>query len=195
MVSPTLCATYSNSLRSRTASPWLRTLALGPTGMSMTMWVEPAASFLDRIEATICSGVSMLSGRSTEISTSSAGDRFIRPPHASTAFSRATIARMRSAVMSTLASTSIVSAVPEGEVIARDDVLGMISPCAATIGTTIIEVRLPGTPPMQCLSTTSGACQSSRLPTSAIARVSASVSGVVMKPAQATRNAPISIGE
>ena len=29
----------------------------------------------------------------------------------------------------------------------------MVSPCAATIGTTIMEVRLPGIPPMQCLST------------------------------------------
>jgi len=50
----------------------------------------------------------------------------------------------------------MVSAVPAGEVIARDDVFGIVSPCAATIGTTIIEVRLPGIPPMQCLSTTIG---------------------------------------
>ena len=35
------------------------------------------------------------------------------------------------------ASTSIVSAVPAGEVIAREEVLGMVRPCAATIGTTI----------------------------------------------------------
>ena len=46
-----------------------------------------------------------------------------------------------------------MSAVPAGEVMARDDVLGILRPCAATIGTTIIEVRLPGMPPMQCLST------------------------------------------
>ncbi len=38
---------------------------------------------------------------------------------------------------------------------ALDDVLGIVKPCAATIGTTIVDVRLPGTPPMQCLSTTS----------------------------------------
>src|SRR3569832_2887280 len=105
------------------------------------------------------------------------------------------MARMRSADRSTLASTSIVSAVPAGEVIARDDVLGMVRPYAATIGTTIIDVRLPGTPPMQCLSTTSGTSQSSRLPTSAIARVNASDSWVVMKPAQATRKAQIYIGQ
>ena len=50
----------------------------------------------------------------------------------------------------------MVSAVPAGEVIAREDVLGIVRPCAATIGTTIIDVRLPGIPPMQCLSTTIG---------------------------------------
>jgi hypothetical protein len=60
---------------------------------------------------------------------------------------------------STRANTSIVSAVPAGDVIARDDVLGIVSPCAATIGTTIIDVRFPGMPPMQCLSTTMGLFQ------------------------------------
>ena len=42
----------------------------------------------------------------------------------------------------------------DGWRIARDDVLGHSMPCAVTIGTTSIEVRLPGMPPMQCLSTT-----------------------------------------
>ena len=58
----------------------------------------------------------------------------------------------------------MVSAVPAGEVMARDDVLGHSRPCAATIGTTSIEVRLPGMPPMQCLSTTRVSCQSRLLP-------------------------------
>ena len=53
----------------------------------------------------------------------------------------------------------MVSAVPAGDVMAREDVFGMVRPCAATIGTTIIEVRLPGIPPMQCLSTTIGLSQ------------------------------------
>ncbi len=48
----------------------------------------------------------------------------------------------------------MVSAVPAGDVMARDDVLGHSMPCAATMGTTSMEVRLPGMPPMQCLSTT-----------------------------------------
>ena len=89
----------------------------------------------------------------------------------------------------------MVSAVPDGDVMAREEVLGIVSPWAATIGTTIIEVRLPGMPPIQCLSTISGASHSSRPPTPAIALVNAKVSSVVMKPAHATRKAPISMGE
>ena len=34
--------------------------------------------------------------------------------------------------------------------------MGILSPSSARIGTTIIVVRLPGTPPMQCLSATTG---------------------------------------
>jgi hypothetical protein len=52
--------------------------------------------------------------------------------------------------------------VPAGEVIARDEDLGHSNPCAATIGTTRIDVRLPGMPPIQRSSTTSGSRQSSR---------------------------------
>ena len=57
------------------------------------------------------------------------------------------------------------------------------------------QVGMPGMPPMQCLSTTSGNYHSSRLPTRAIARVRFSISSVVMKLAEAIRNAVISIGE
>ncbi|MHA1197595.1 MAG: hypothetical protein ACTSSM_16075 [Promethearchaeota archaeon] len=46
------------------------------------------------------------------------------------------------------------SAVPEGEVIALVEVLGIISPAAATIGTIIKETLFPGTPPVLCLSKT-----------------------------------------
>ena len=108
------------------------------------------------IEATICSRVSRLSGRSTEIRMSSAGDRLTCPPQIRQPLQAATMAFISSTPTSTRASTSIVSAVPAGEVMARDEVFGMVRPCAATIGTTIIEVRLPGIPPMQCLSTTIG---------------------------------------
>ena len=89
----------------------------------------------------------------------------------------------------------MVSAVPAGEVMARDEVFGIVSPCAATIGTTIIEVRLPGMPPMQCLSTTTGVSQVSCVPACAIACASASISSLVMKLAEPTRNAAISMSE
>ena len=52
------------------------------------------------------------------------------------------------------ASVSMVSAVPAGEVMAREEVFGMVSPQDVTIDTTIGVVRLPGRPPTQCLSTT-----------------------------------------
>ena len=53
---------------------------------------------------------------------------------------------------STLQSTSIVSAVPDGEVMDLDEVFGMVSPAAAMMGMMRGVVRFPGTPPMQCLS-------------------------------------------
>lgn len=98
----------------------------------------------------------MASGRSTEIMMSSAGERLTCPPHTRQPLMSVICFCMASTLISTLASTSIVSAVPAGEVIARDEVFGIGRPWAETIGTTIIEVRLPGMPPMQCLSTTNG---------------------------------------
>ena len=89
----------------------------------------------------------------------------------------------------------MVSAVPAGEVIAREDVLGMVRPCAATIGTTIMEVRFPGIPPMQCLSTTMGLGHFSCVPARAIAWTKASSSPLVMKLAELIRNAAISMSE
>ena len=69
-----------------------------------------------------------------------------------------------------------LTVVPEGDVIAREDVFGMVRPAAATMGTTMSVVRFPGSPPTQCLSATTGAGQLRRSPTSIIARVSAIVS-------------------
>ena len=163
------CATYSNRRRRRCASGMDRTLAVGPMGMSSTRWVEPAAIFLDRMEATICPGESMDNGRSTEISTSSAGERWAVPPQARQPRWSRTMSRSCSSGSSTFASTSMVSAVPAGDVMARDEVLGHSMPCAATMGTISIDVRLPGIPPMQCLSTTSGSCQSSLWPVATMA--------------------------
>ena len=47
---------------------------------------------------------------------------------------------------------SIVSAVPAGDVMLLGDVFGIVKPAAAIIGTMIIVVLFPGTPPEQCLS-------------------------------------------
>ncbi len=100
---------------------------------------------------------------------SSAGDRLTCPPQTRQPRHAATTSFISSTETSTRANTSIVSAVPAGEVIAREDVLGMVRPWAATIGTTIMEVRFPGMPPMQCLSTTIGFCHFSCVPAAAIA--------------------------
>ncbi len=67
----------------------------------------------------------------------------------------------------------MVSAVPAGEVMARDEVLGMTSPAAATMATTSGVVRFPGSPPTQCLSTTRSRPQSSVSPVATISRVRA----------------------
>ena len=47
---------------------------------------------------------------------------------------------------------STLSAVPAGEVIAREEVLGIVYPAAATMGTTSMDVLSPGIPPTLCLS-------------------------------------------
>src|SRR5262249_10356988 len=76
-----------------------------------------------------------------------------------------------------------------GDVIARDDVFGITRPSDATIATTIGVVRLPGSPPAQCLSTITPAGQVNRSPTSTIAWVSARTSLALNgRAAQAVRN-------
>src|SRR5690606_19017244 len=99
---------------------------------------------------------------------------------------------------STFARTSIVSAVPAGDVIARDEVFGIRTPQAATMGTTIMDVRLPGIPPAQCLSMIAGLDVSASLqsicePALAIARVRHKTSSGVKRAALATRKAAISV--
>jgi len=185
-----------SSLRRRCASRMCRTLALGPTGMSISRCVEPAAAFFERIDATIWPCESRLSGRSTDIRASSAGARCALPPPAMQPRSLRTLRRIVSSGISTCASTSMVSAAPVGEAIARLEVFGISMPCVATIGTTSSEVRLPGIPPMQCLSATSGSRQWRRSPDSIIARVSLSTSSrsISVCPV-ATTNAEISVLE
>ena len=74
--------------------------------------------------------------------------------------------------------------------IALEEVFGMTNPAAAMIGTTIMLVRLPGRPPMQCLSATLGASQCNLSPALIIAAVSATVSARSRRsPAQAVTKA------
>ena len=70
----------------------------------------------------------------------------MHPPSFSTTFFIASTERV------TGAKTSMVSAVPAGEVIAREEVFGMVSPASAQIETTIGVVLFPAIPPIQCLS-------------------------------------------
>ena len=67
--------------------------------------------------------------------------------------------------------TSITSAVPAGEVIARDEVFGMTKPALAQIATTMGVVRLPGRPPTQCLSAMGLTPQLNRSPMATMAAV------------------------
>ena len=71
---------------------------------------------------------------------------------------------------------STLSAVPAGEVIAREEVLGMVNPAAATMGTTSMEVLSPGMPPTLCLSRMGPSPKLSVFPVATIALDSASFS-------------------
>ena len=153
--------------------------------MSISACVAPAVFFFERIEAIICPSVSIPIGRSTVISTSSAGARSSAPPQAMHAPVRSTTSRIRCGESATSASTPMVSAVPDGLVIARDEVFGTVRPSVARIGTTIMDVRLPGMPPMQCLSATTSASNSSREPQAIIASVKETSSAAVEAPERA----------
>src|SRR3989338_4454742 len=122
--------------------------------MSKTKCVVPAATFLAMTEIIILSNDSKDRGSSTRIMISSAGAipslpfQSIQPPTSLTIFS------ICLGVNSTEAIASITSAVPAGVVIARDEILGILNPAAAIIGTIIIVVLVPAMPPTECLSAT-----------------------------------------
>ncbi len=142
----------------------------------MTTWLDPAAIFFDSTEATSWPSLSRSSTRSTRMRASSAGLRSTAPPHTTQPPSRSTTRRMASRLRSTGHSVSMVSAVPAGEVMARDEVFGMVRPAAAAMATTMGVVRLPGRPPTQCLSTMGWVCHLSRSPASTMAPVSPTIS-------------------
>ena len=158
----------------------------------MMTWVEPAATFFDRIEATDHLFESMPSGRVIAFITSSTAEWFSRPFQAMQPRAPATTRRTSSTERSTRAIVSIASAVPAADVMAREDVFGITSPCAATIGTTIMVMRLPGMPPIECLSTTIGSSQVSFSANDVRTRASATTSAVDRLRVAETRNAATS---
>ncbi len=118
-----------------------------PTGISNTNFFTPIESFFVKIEGIINPTGSICKGLSISISMLSAGDMSKAPPQTIKAFSLATISFNSSELKATGANTSILSAVPDGDVIARVLVFGIVKPVAATIGTITRETLLPGTPP------------------------------------------------
>ena len=118
------------------------------------------------------------------------------PPQAMQPPQVSTTRRICASSRSTGASIAMVSAVPAAEVIAREDVLGIVRPSSAAIATTMGVVRLPASPPMQCLSTTSGCRQRSCAPVCTMAFVSATTSPRLRRsPPPAVMNAAISMEE
>jgi len=116
------------------------------------MCFAPAAIFFDMIDASSCGSMSRFSRRSTWIILSSEGASPNEPPHARQAPTLWTIFFIFFIGISTFDIVSITSAVPDAEVIAREDVFGRVNPTAAQIAMTIGVVRLPAIPPIQCLS-------------------------------------------
>ena len=120
--------------------------------MSIITWVAPALFFLLTMEES--SNGSIPRGCSICINKSSAGARSRAPPQTRQPPVFPTILLMSDSSSSTGMSISALSAVPEGEVMAREEVLGMVSPAAATTGTAKRLVLSPGIPPILCLSHT-----------------------------------------
>src|SRR3989344_1475333 len=106
------------------------------------------------IETIILSKDSNANGSSRWMMISSAGANPIAPFQTTQPFVFSTTDFNFGSVKVTGAKTSMTSAVPAAAVIAREDSLGILKPQAATIGTMIIVVRVPDTPPVECLSAT-----------------------------------------
>ncbi len=119
-------------------------------------------------------------GYSTCMKRSSAGAKSRAPPHARHAFVFSTTALISSKDKSTGHKTSIRSAVPAEEVIAREDVFGIMKPAAEIMGTTRRVVLSPGTPPMLCLSRMGPLAKSKVCPVSTIALDKASASSMLV---------------
>ena len=162
-----------------------------PVGISITTCVAPIAFFLLRIDGKSIG--SMPKGYSTWMKRSSAGARSKAPPQTRQPLVFATTFLISSMVKFTGQRVSTLSAVPEGEVIAREEVLGIVYPAAATMGTTSMLVLSPGIPPTLCLSRMGPLPKSIVFPVATIALDNASFS-LVLKPwmLRAVKNAAIS---
>lgn len=99
--------------------------------------VKPAAIFFDSTDAIICPSESISSARPTRMRMSSAGLSLIAPPQTMHPPCSSTTLWMSAAASSTGAIVPVVSAVPAGEVRAREDVFGIVSPSAAVTGAVI----------------------------------------------------------
>ena len=120
--------------------------------MSIKTYFEPAEIFFDMIEARSWGSMSKFRILSTWMILSSEGASPSDPPHARQAPVFLTTDFIFGRESSTFEIVSITSAVPDAEVIAREEVFGKVSPAAAQIATAIGVVRFPAIPPIQCLS-------------------------------------------
>src|SRR3989344_1832893 len=120
--------------------------------MSIKIYLLPADNFLEIIDAINWASGSTLRSLSTLINLSSAGAKPRDPPQAKQAFVFFTTDFNSSRDKSTFATVSITSAVPEADVMAREEVFGITMPATAQIETTMGVVLFPGIPPIQCLS-------------------------------------------
>jgi len=151
---PKLFPSVSNLRFRMRPSRFVFILTCGPTGMSIRTLFAETEDFFAIIEARSIPCGSSDRGWRARIILSSADAKSTPPPHVMKPPTFFAICLSWGALFIMFARTSIVSAVPDGLVIALEEVFGIFIPAAVMIGMIIIVVLLPGTPPMQCLSAT-----------------------------------------
>ena len=100
------------------------------------------------------------------------------PPHTNAPPTVSPISLSFSADTSMLQKVSTKSDVPQALLMARDDVLGIISPAAAQMDTTMGVILFPGTPPMLWKSYTGPLSNLMTSPVSTMARAKAAISSM-----------------
>ena len=156
------------------------TLVPAPVGTSTSRCVVLTATFLLMMDASICALGLMPRGCSILMTMSSTGARFMDPPQANTP-PTSSVTRFRlSASMATSQNVSTKSDVPHALLMAREDSLGIMTPAAATMDTTMGVILLPGTPPRLWKSNTCGLSNSIMSPVLAMALVKSAISSISM---------------